>query len=125
MAPKGQGGKPLEYTQKYINWYFGNFDAFKDQFISASNDIQGSGWGILGYNTAFLRLEVLQCEKHENLSIWGTIPILVCDVWEHAYYLKYQNNRKDYIDKWWTIINWETVEQRLLNAGQGLLRLFF
>jgi Fe-Mn family superoxide dismutase len=121
MAPRGEGGAPGQYTSRYIDWYFGGFDMFKAQFIAAANAVEGSGWCILGYNPAFFRLELLQAEKHQNLTQWGLIPILVCDVWEHAYYLKYKNERDKYIDAWWTIINWNEVETRFIKAAQGVL----
>ena len=123
MTRPGQGGAPGEYTSSHINWYFGSQDAFHKQFSAATKVVEGSGWGILGYNTAFSRLELLQCEKHQNLTQWGIVPILVCDVWEHAYYLKYQNDRADYVDKWWQLVNWLEVERRLIDAAQGVLPL--
>ncbi|MCL1874180.1 MAG: superoxide dismutase [Clostridiales bacterium] len=115
------GGSPGEITTNWLNWYFGSFDAFKAQFTAATIGVEGSGWGILGYNPAFFHLEILQAGKHQNLTQWGLIPILVCDVWEHAYYLKYQNLRNDYVDAWWKLVNWPEVEQRLINAYQGRL----
>jgi Fe-Mn family superoxide dismutase len=121
MAPPGTGGAPGEYTQRYIDWYFGGFASFKAQFKAAAGAVQGSGWCILGYSPSFFRLELLQCEKHQNLTQWGLIPLLVCDVWEHAYYLKYQNRRDEYIDAWWNLINWNEVENRLLQAAHGIL----
>lgn len=121
MTYPSLGGVPGQYTSSYINWYFGDMDAFKKQFLAAANAVEGSGWCILGYNTAFYRLELLQSEKHQNLTQWGIIPILVCDVWEHAYYLKYQNQRDQYTANWWELINWEAVEQRLIRAANGML----
>jgi Fe-Mn family superoxide dismutase len=121
MAPPGTGGAPGEHTQRYIDWYFGGLAPFKAQFKAAAGAVQGSGWCILGYSPSFFRLELLQCEKHQNLTQWGLIPLLVCDVWEHAYYLKYQNRRDEYIDAWWNLINWNEVENRLLQAAHGIL----
>lgn len=123
MTYPGMGGSPGEYTLSHINWYFGSFDAFKAQFIAASKAVEASGWGILGYNTAFYHLEILQCEKHQNLTQWGIIPILVCDVWEHAYFLQYQAQRDKFVDAWWQLINWNDVNWRLLNAAGGKLPL--
>ena len=114
MAPLGTGGAPGEYTRYYIDQYFGSFEAFKAQFLAAAKAVEGSGWCILGYNPAFARLEILQAEKHQNLTQWGIIPILVCDVWEHAYYLSYQNEKPAFIDAWWELINWDAVERRLI-----------
>ena len=124
MAPPGTGGVPGTETAAAINSYFDSFDAFKNQFVSATNSVSGSGWGILVFNPAFGHLEILQCEKHQNLTQWGSVPILVCDVWEHAYYLKYQNRRADYVNAWWNIINWENVEQRFKAAKQGKILLY-
>ena len=124
MASPGTGGEPGINTLNWINWYFGSFDAFKAQFSAAAKNVEGSGWCILGYNPAFGHLEILTAEKHQNGTQWGIIPILVLDVWEHAYYLKYQNLRADYVDAWWKIVNWTEVERRLLDAYRGRLRLF-
>lgn len=121
MTPPGTGSSPGPNTLNYINSYFKSFDNFKAQFTAATKTAEGSGWGVLGYNPAFLRLEILQCQKHQNLTQWGIIPILVCDVWEHAYYLKYQNARDNYVDAWWGLVNWNEVELRLVRASQGLL----
>lgn len=115
------GGEPGKHTRAHIDWYFGGMDKFKANFSASAAKVQGSGWCILGYNPAFFRLELLQCEKHQNLTQWGIIPILVLDVWEHAYYLKYQNERDKYIEGFWRIINWAEVENRLIMATQGQL----
>jgi len=109
--------------QNWINWWFGSFDMFQAQLKSAAKAVEASGWCILCYHPAFCRLELLQCEKHQNLTQWGVMPILVCDVWEHAYFLKYQSSLDQYVDAWWTLVKWEEVEQRLVGAYNGLLPL--
>ncbi|MCL2081091.1 MAG: superoxide dismutase [Oscillospiraceae bacterium] len=123
MTYPGNGGNPGKYTSGYIDWYFGGFKAFKEQFLAAAKNVEASGWGILGYNPAFMRLEILQCEKFQNLTQWGIIPILVCDVWEHAYFLKYHELLEKYVDAWWGLVNWNDVERRLTDAGGAKLPL--
>ncbi len=95
---------------------FGSFDAFKAQFTSASIAVEGSGWGILAYRPADDSLVILTAEKHQNLTQWGVVPLLVLDVWEHAYYLKYQNRRGEYVENFFSIINWDDVASRYENA---------
>lgn len=119
MAPIGAGGRPGLATSAQIDLYFGSFGNFKEQFIQAAEKVEASGWEILTWHPAWRRMELLQCEKHQNLTQWSGIPILVCDVWEHAYYLDYQNRRREYIDRWWSLINWDDVEKRLLLAFRG------
>ncbi|MDD3840463.1 MAG: superoxide dismutase [Clostridia bacterium] len=123
MAPIGQGGSPGNATCTQISSYFCSFNAFKEQFKEAAAKVEGSGWCVLVWNPAWNRVELLTAEKHQNLTQWGSIPILVIDVWEHAYYLDYQNKRQEYIDRWWELINWNEVESRLLLAIQGRLPL--
>ena len=123
MAPIGAGGQPGPNTMNQINNYFGSFDAFRQQFKSAAGKVEGSGWAILTWQPSWRRLEILQAEKHQNLTQWSGIPILVCDVWEHAYYLDYQNDRTKFIDNWWSLINWYEVERRLLMAINGQVSL--
>lgn len=119
MAPATMGRQPGTQTMIQINNYFGNFNVFNEQFKNATEKVEASGWGILTWQPTWRRLEILQAEKHQNLTQWSGIPILVCDVWEHAYYLDYQNERKKYIDAWWNLINWYEVERRLLLAMNG------
>jgi Fe-Mn family superoxide dismutase len=102
QAPDGDLGEAIERG-------FGSFEAFKAQFIAASIAVEGSGWGILAYRPADDSLVVLTAEKHQNLTQWGVIPLLVLDVWEHAYYLKYQNRRGEYVKNFFNIINWDDV----------------
>ncbi len=93
-----------------------SFEAFQAQFTAAANAVEGSGWAILVWNPMFRKLEILQIEKHQNLAQWGVIPLLVLDVWEHAYYLKYQNRRAEWINAWWNLVCWDTVEKRFSKA---------
>ena len=110
MSPKGE--EPKGEVLEAIKKSFGGFDPFKKQFFSATNAVEASGWGILAYEPFMGHLVILQAEKHQDLTIWGVYPLLVCDVWEHAYYLKYQNRRSDYVDNFFKVINWPEVEKR-------------
>jgi superoxide dismutase, Fe-Mn family len=123
MTSVGRGGQPGPQTLNQINSYFGSFNAFKEQFSNAAIKVQGSGWAILTWQPTWKRLEILQSEKHQNGTQWSGIPILVLDVWEHAYYLDYQNRRKDYVKAWWQLVNWNEVERRLLLAAKGQVPL--
>ncbi|WP_299246315.1 superoxide dismutase [uncultured Aquimarina sp.] len=111
MSPNNS--KPSNRLSRMIDKDFGGFEQFKNHFVASTAKVEGSGWGILAYEPLGNRLVVLQTEKHQNQTIWNTVPLLVIDVWEHAYYLKYQNKRKDYINAFFEIINWEEVAKRL------------
>lgn len=119
MAPRRFKSEPGRLTIREINKYFGSFDAFLEQFVNATIKVEASGWGILVWNPAWCHLEILTAEKHQNLTQWGVIPILVLDVWEHAYYLDYQYNREQYVKVWLNLINWCEVENRLVMAKRG------
>jgi len=95
---------------------FGSYDKLKMYLAKTAKDVDGNGWGILGYQPYSDKLTVLQCENHEKLTQWGVIPLLVVDVWEHAYYLKYKNKRADFVDTMLQIINWDNVADRLNTA---------
>lgn len=123
MAPEGYDSEPGQCTSKEINKYFGSFDSFFGQFTTAAIRVEASGWGILAWNPAWKHLEILTAEKHQNLTQWGVIPVLVIDSWEHAYYLDYQYNREAYVREWLKLINWFEVENRLILATQGQLPL--
>ncbi|MDD3899284.1 MAG: superoxide dismutase [Syntrophomonadaceae bacterium] len=116
LAPAGQSFPGLK-TRSQVEQDFGSFDEFKKMFTAAAAAVEGSGWAVLCYNHLFKKLEILQAEKHQNLTQWGVIPLLVIDMWEHAYYLKYQNRRPEYITAWWNIVNWDIVEERLVKAS--------
>ncbi|MBS1513060.1 MAG: superoxide dismutase [Bacteroidetes bacterium] len=95
---------------------FGSYDKLKALIAATSKNVDGNGWGILAYQPFSDSLVVLQCENHEKLTQWGCIPLLVIDVWEHAYYLKYRNKRTDFVDAVFNVINWDNAAQRLNNA---------
>lgn len=112
MSPAG-GGLPTGPLAQQIEQDFGGFDAFKKHFSAATAAVEGSGWGLLVWNPHAAKLDIMTAEKHQDLAIWGVTPLLVCDVWEHAYYLKYQNKRAAWIDAWWNVVNWQDVADRL------------
>ncbi|GIN60683.1 superoxide dismutase [Robertmurraya siralis] len=117
MSPNG-GGRPSGKLLKEIERYFGSFEAFKKHFTEAAKAVEGVGWALLVWSPRARHLEILQSELHMLLTQWDTIPLLVLDVWEHAYYLQYKNERADYVNNWWEIVNWNDVEQRFLKAKQ-------
>ncbi len=110
VSSKAPTGKLLEL----INRDFGSFETFWKQFAAATKTVEASGWGVLAWEPFSKKLMIMQAEKHQNLTSWGAMPLMVCDVWEHAYYLKYQNRRPEYVDNFAKIINWPKVEERLV-----------
>ncbi|MDP1418836.1 superoxide dismutase [Peribacillus simplex] len=115
MIPGGSG-QPRGDLLKQIEKDFGSFAAFKSHFSEAAKQVEGVGWAILVWVPRSRRLEILQSELHMVLTQWDTIPILVLDVWEHAYYLQYKNNRASYVDKWWDVVNWPKTAVRFTEA---------
>ena len=91
---------------------FESYNKFKQQFTEASKTVEASGWCLLVWVPKWSKLEILQCEKHQNLTLWGCKPLLVLDMWEHSYYLQYQTKRPEYIDAFWNIVNWNEVNRR-------------
>jgi Fe-Mn family superoxide dismutase len=116
MAPVGKGGQPSPELAAAVQTAFGGTEPMKAQLSAAAKTVEGSGWGILGWNRFSQSLTILQCENHQKQAVWSTIPLLVVDVWEHAYYLQYQNRRGDFIKAWWNVVNWQDVSARLLQA---------
>lgn len=112
MSPKG-GGQPTGKLADTINSRFGSFDKFLAHFKAAGTAVEASGWVLLVKNNVTNVLDILTAEKHQDLTQWVVTPLLVCDVWEHAYYLKYQNNRAAYLEAFCNVINWEDVAKRL------------
>lgn len=111
----GRASKPLGKIATAIDSSFGSFEAFKTQFTDAGKNRFGSGWAWL-YIGADNKLAIGSTPNQDNplmdiCEIKGT-PLLCLDVWEHAYYLKYQNKRADYINNWWNLVNWEFVNTK-------------
>ena len=112
MKPNG-GGEPGGTVADSIKSSFGSFADFKEQFSSKTAVIQGSGWGWLVYNPSSKKVDYIAMPNQTSPRTLGLVPLLGLDVWEHAYYLKYQNKRPDYISAWWNVVNWNEVENRL------------
>ncbi len=104
--------QPTGDLLKRIEKDFGSTNKMQGMIAKISKSIEGSGWGILAYQPYSDNLVVLQCENHHKLTLWGAVPLLVIDVWEHAYYLKYKNKRGEFVDALMNIINWDNVAQR-------------
>ena len=117
MNPEG-GGDPQGPLAEQIQKDFGSLAKFKKQFSEAAEQVEGGGWAILTWSPRYHRLVILQAEKHQNLTQWESIPLLPLDVWEHAYYLKHQNKRVDYIEDWWNVVYWPAVQERYLKARE-------
>ena len=105
--------EPSGSLLKQIEKDFGTYDKLKQLIAKTAKGVDGNGWGILGYQPYTGKLTVLQCENHEKLTQWGVIPILVIDVWEHSYYLKYRNRRAEFVDNLFPIISWDNAAERL------------
>ena len=114
LSPDG-GGAPSGELASAIDETFGSLDSFKDEFKKAGLTRFGSGWAWLVKDSS--GLAVVSTPNQDSPVLDGSIPLLGCDVWEHAYYLKYQNKRPAYIDAFWNVVNWDFVAQRLAEAG--------
>jgi Fe-Mn family superoxide dismutase len=114
MGPNG-GGAPGGNLGDALSSAFGDFDTFKQQFSDAAATRFGSGWAWLVVDGG--KLAVTSTPNQDTPLMDGTTPILGLDVWEHAYYLKYQNRRPDYVAAWWNVINWDEVAKRFDQAG--------
>jgi Fe-Mn family superoxide dismutase len=116
MAPKA-GGTPNAELQKALESAFGSFDKFKSEFEKAANGRFGSGWAWVVRKGD--KLSIVSTANQDNPYSDGLIPIMGIDVWEHAYYLKYQNRRAEYVSNWWNVVNWETVADRYNQARKS------
>lgn len=110
MSPNG-GGEPAGALADAVNAAFGSFSSFKDQFSKTAAGQFGSGWGWLCKKSDG-SLTVVSTPNQDNPFSMGMVPLLGVDVWEHAYYLNYQNRRADYIAAWWNVVNWDEVARR-------------
>jgi Fe-Mn family superoxide dismutase len=112
MSPKKSA--PEDKLLEYINNSFGNLDVFREKFTNTALTHFGSGWGWLVVNSG--KLEIVSTSNQNSPVSEGKTPILGIDVWEHAYYLKYQNRRADYINAWWNVVNWKQAERLFLGS---------
>jgi Fe-Mn family superoxide dismutase len=113
MSPNG-GGEPSGALAEAIRGAFGSFESFQEKFNAAAGGQFGSGWGWLV--VADGKLEILALPNQDSPLMQGKTPLMGVDVWEHAYYLHYQNRRPDYLQAWWNTVDWNTVAQRLQDA---------
>jgi Fe-Mn family superoxide dismutase len=111
----GKGGVPVGNTARAIMGTFGSFDSFKEKFGQAGATRFGSGWAWLIKSGD--SVEITSTPNQDSPVMEGKYPVMGLDVWEHAYYLKYQNRRPDYIAAWWNVVNWDAIEERF-NAGK-------
>jgi len=125
LSPDG-GDKPTGELESAVDEYFGNFDKFQAHFTAAALGVQGSGWAALTWDTLGQRINIQQFFDQQGNFPAGTVPLLLLDVWEHAYYLDYKNVRADYVKAFWNIVNWADVQARFEVARKqtnGLLVL--
>ena len=111
LSPNG-GGAPEGELAAAIDEHFGSFDKFKAHFTGAAMGLQGSGWAVLGYDSVAGRLVVEQLTDQQGNTSVGLTPLLMLDMWEHAFYLDYKNVKGSYVDAWWNVVNWDDVEAR-------------
>ncbi|MDM4763108.1 superoxide dismutase [Galbitalea sp. SE-J8] len=125
LSPEG-GDKPTGDLATAIDGQFGSFDAFVAQFTAVALGVQGSGWAVLAYDIIGGNLTTFQLFDQQGNVPLGLVPLLMLDVWEHAYYLDYKNVRADYVKAFWNIVSWDNVEARYTAATEktgGLLVL--
>jgi len=126
MAPAGKGGgKPGGAVADMIDMGFGSFERFKKEFTTAATSVEGSGWAALAVHPCIGRPLIMQIEKH-NVNVYPSFKILmVLDVWEHAYYVDYKNERAKFIEAFWNIVNWDYVNKTLNLVKKPSLTFFF
>ncbi|MDO5720567.1 MAG: superoxide dismutase [Actinomycetaceae bacterium] len=117
MTPEGQG-RPEGELASAIDEYFGSFEKFQAQFTAVATGIQGSGWGVLAYDTIGQRLTLFQLYDQQGNVPVGVVPLLMLDMWEHAFYLDYKNVKGDYVKAWWNVVNWDDVAKRFETARE-------
>jgi Fe-Mn family superoxide dismutase len=115
MSPDG-GDKPDGELAAAIDEHFGSFDAFRAHFTANALGIQGSGWSILAWDALGQRLILEQLYDHQGNLAASTVPLLLLDMWEHAFYLQYRNIKADYVEAWWNVANWADVARRFERA---------
>ncbi|WP_084037878.1 superoxide dismutase [Demequina sp. NBRC 110053] len=122
MSPDG-GDKPTGELAAAIDEHFGSFDGFQAHFTNNAMTIMGSGWSILAWDSIGSKLVIVQLYDQQGNVPVGLIPLLMLDMWEHAFYLQYRNVKADYVKAWWNVVDWGNVQQRFITATatQGLI----
>ena len=120
LSPNG-GGEPEGELMEAIKDAFGSFDGFVKQFTAVATGIQGSGWSVLAYDSVGGRLTTFQMYDQANNVPAGTLPILMLDMWEHAFYLDYLNVKADYVKAFWNLVNWQDLAARLEDAKKTVI----
>ncbi|MFF8817749.1 MULTISPECIES: superoxide dismutase [Leucobacter] len=115
MSPEG-GGRPEGELASAIDEFFGDFEKFQAHFTATAMGVQGSGWAVLAWDTLGQRANIVQMFDQQGNLPAGTVPLLMLDCWEHAYYLDYLNVRADYVKAFWNIANWQDVAKRFETA---------
>ncbi|MGI8458135.1 MAG: superoxide dismutase [Propionibacteriaceae bacterium] len=115
LSPNG-GDKPTGGLAAAIDEYFGSFDKFRAHFEATANTILGSGWAVLAYDTLGARLNIVQLYDQQGNLPLAQVPIVLLDMWEHAFYLQYKNVKADYVSAWWNVVNWADAQTRFDNA---------
>lgn len=115
MTPDSQG-RPSGELAAAIDEFFGSFEKFQAQFAAAALGLQGSGWSVLAWDALGQRLVTYQLTDQQGNVPVATVPLLMLDMWEHAFYLDYQNVKADYVAAWWNVVNWDDVATRFENA---------
>ncbi|MEU8223613.1 superoxide dismutase [Kribbella sp. NPDC048915] len=118
LSPDG-GDKPDGELGAAIDEFFGSFDGFQSHFTASATTIQGSGWAILGWDALAGKLLVHQLYDQQGNLPAGQIPIVMLDMWEHAFYLQYKNVKPDYVKAWWNVVNWADAQARFDAARTG------
>ncbi|MBY7143457.1 superoxide dismutase [Virgibacillus sp. NKC19-3] len=116
--------KPSGEIQRRIEEDFGSFDKFKELFSDVAASVEGVGWAVLLWEPRSGRLAVQSLEKHQLFQLADSIPLLVLDMWEHAYYLQYKTDKETYIKNWWNVVNWEDVNHRFVEARKVKWHLY-
>jgi superoxide dismutase, Fe-Mn family len=117
------GGVPKGAIADAITKDFGSFERFQSLFTDAATKHFGSGWAFLVVGASGERLEIVSLPNQDSVLSQGTPALLCCDVWEHAYYLKYRNRRPEYLGAWWNVVAWDVVDQRLRDIKAGKSRM--
>ena len=115
LSPDG-GDKPVGELAAAVEEFFGSFDAFQKHFTANALGIQGSGWSILAWDSIGARLVIVQLYDQQSNIALGLVPIVTLDMWEHAFYLDYQNVKGDYVKAWWNVANWADAQARFAAA---------